>query len=76
MLLDNIYVDYYPCYDKHDQLLNPNYWYEPVYIFWIDFWIDSSSFDWCHELSLEIWICLFDYDYDYEPMVCQSEYPC
>jgi hypothetical protein len=37
MLLDNIYVDYYPCYDKHDQLLNPNYYYEPVYIFWIDF---------------------------------------
>jgi len=33
MLLDNIYVDYYPCYDKHDQLLNPNYWYEPVYIY-------------------------------------------
>ena len=41
------------------------------YIFWIDFWIDSFSFDWC---SLEIWICLFDYDY--ELMVCQSEYTC
>ena len=23
-------------------------------------WIDSCSFVWCHELSLEIWICLFD----------------
>ena len=28
---------------------------------YICLWIDSSSFDWYHELSLEIWICLFDY---------------
>ena len=55
-----------------------NYWIWILdmnqHIFWIDFWIDSSSFDWCHELSFEIWICLLDYDY--ELMVCKSEYPC
>jgi hypothetical protein len=74
MLLDNIYVDYYPCYDKAWSIIESEFFDMNQYIFWIDFWIDSSSFDWCHELSLEIWICLFDYDY--EPMVCQSEYPC
>ena len=69
MLLDNIYLDYYP-YDK--SMISYWIWILDMnqYIFWIDFWIDSSSLDWCHELSLEIWICLFDYDY--EPMVCQS----
>ena len=34
-----------------------------MFLIWahICLWIDSSSFDWYHELSLEIWICLFDY---------------
>ena len=30
--------------------------------FWNDFWTDNFSFNRCHELNLEIWICLFDYD--------------
>jgi hypothetical protein len=28
------------------------------YIFWIDFWINRSSFDWCHELS---WTLRYEY---------------
>jgi hypothetical protein len=69
MLLDNICVrvrarvDYYPCYNKAWSIVESEFLIWANIYFWIDFWIDNSLFDWCHELSLEIWICLFDYDH-------------
>jgi hypothetical protein len=62
MRLDSIYADYFSCYDKIWSIVETEFLIWVNIYFWIDFWIDSFSFDWCHELSLGIWICLFDYD--------------
>jgi hypothetical protein len=54
---------------KNDQLLNINFWYEPIYIFELraPHLIDVIS---C-ALNMNIFVWLW-----YEPMVCQSEYSC
>jgi hypothetical protein len=62
MRLDSIYADYFSCYDKIWSIVETEFLIWVNIYFWIDFWIDSFSFDWYHELSLGIWICLFDYD--------------
>jgi hypothetical protein len=62
MFLNDIYVVYYRCYDKVWSIIESKFLIWAHIYFWIDLRIDSFSFDWCHELSLEIWIYLFDYD--------------
>jgi len=57
-----IYVEYYFCYDKKWSIIKSKFLIWTNIFFWIDFWVESSSFDWCYKLCLEIWISLFDYD--------------
>jgi hypothetical protein len=58
VLLSNSYiVIYFLFMIKHGHLLKLNLWYELLCTFQL-----IALIYWCHELSLEIWICLFDYD--------------
>jgi hypothetical protein len=50
---------------KHDQLLNLNSWYEL-----------TSKLIATHLIDVMSWAFNYAYDYDYEPMVCQSKYSC
>jgi len=46
-----IYINYYSCYDKKKWSIIESKFLILTNIY---FWIDSSSFDWRHELSLEL----------------------
>ena len=74
MLLDNIYVDYYPRYDKAWSII------ESEFLIWTSIYFElNSKLIAPHLIDVRIWVLRYEYvlfDYDYEPMVCQSEYPC
>jgi hypothetical protein len=71
MLLDNIYVDYYPCYDKAWSIV------ESKFLIWTNIYFElTSKLIATHLIDVMSWAFNYDYDYDYESMVCQSKYSC
>jgi hypothetical protein len=73
ILLDYIYVDYYPCYDKSWSIV------ESEFLIWTNIYFELiSELIAPHLIDVMSWAlryeCLFNYDY--EPMIYQLEYSC
>ena len=63
MLLDNIHVDYYPCYDKAWSIVEFEFFIWTSIYFGLTYKLIAPHLIDVMSWAL-IWVCLFDYDYE------------